>query len=183
MPTPIVARLSRSSCLRRNDRSGRSSESSNSRSQSVENDQLLHVGHRHAGRVQPAHQRTHASAGDAVNRDVQFLDRAQYADVGDAASASPAQDEAYPWARVAAAAGATRNAVGGCGARRGWAMAVPQSATNSSHVDLLSAVEIRYRAAAGGTRTHATAIQASHLSRNAPGPPTPRSFERGRLRA
>src|SRR5207302_574980 len=57
---------------------------------------------RHAAGIQPAHHRADARAGDVVDRDAQFFERFQRADVSHARRPATAQDEADLWPRRAA---------------------------------------------------------------------------------
>jgi hypothetical protein len=74
-------------------------------------DECFHRIDRHSGGIQAAHERPHARARDAVDRDVLRLDLAQHADVGDATRAAAAEREADAGARVAGLASTAPGAV------------------------------------------------------------------------
>jgi hypothetical protein len=56
----------------------------------------LQVGGRHAGRIARTDECTHARAGDAVDRHVQFLEHLEHADVGAALGAATGEYETDP---------------------------------------------------------------------------------------
>ncbi len=55
---------------------------------------VAHLIDRHAGGVQPADDRTHAGAGDAIDGNPHFLQQLEHADMGDATRAAAAERQA-----------------------------------------------------------------------------------------
>ncbi len=66
-------------------------------------DDFLHRRRRHAARVEAADDRAHRRRGDVVDRNAQFVQHLEHADVRDAARAAAGEHEADPWAPRAAA--------------------------------------------------------------------------------
>src|SRR5436309_5007628 len=81
-------------------------------------DGVLDLPRRHPGGVEPADDRAHAGAGDAVDRNAQLFERLQSADVREPARPAAAQGEADPRARPGPAGQGRGRLAGGRGVAR-----------------------------------------------------------------